>query len=75
MFQIIKKLGRLIKDLKIVFTVKRSHPKALLHNLLPEEVGFVEEDDERLQLEELVVDDGVEQLEAVVHPIGLVVLC
>ena len=39
-----------------------------------EEVAFVEEDDERLQFKKLVVDDRREQLQALVHPVHVLVL-
>ena len=43
-------------------------------DLLLEEVKLVKEHDKWLVLEEFVVHDGVEQVHALVHPVGLIVL-
>jgi hypothetical protein len=43
-------------------------------NLLPEEIGLVEEDDEWFESEELVVGHSRKQLQTVRHPVDLRVL-
>jgi hypothetical protein len=44
------------------------------HDFFSEEVAFVEEDDEWFQMKKLVVGDRREQLQALVHPVHLLVL-